>query len=367
MAHWGQGPARYWGLIGFSPDFPTVGSIIAQLYPRSGGSEIDGVIAIDPAGFAALLELSGPVTVEGFDGQLGPENAEQVLLHDQYLADGAEADREAFLEAAIRALFDELTAGELPGPQSISAALAPMVDGRHVQLFALDDDEQRFFEAIGADGAAGRRRPDGVGMVGQNYNGNKIDYFLRRSLTYDVVWDPATGQVTGTLEVELANEAPASGLPRSVIGWGGDEGFNELPVADGENLMYLSLYAALPLDDLTLDGQPLELNRVVDDLGYVAYDAYVRVPSQTTRVLRATVSGQIEPGPRYGFEVLRQVTAAPDEHTVRITLPAGWAFTDRGGDDRRTRTVTADASTPITLDFTAERSARTILERLRGG
>ena len=367
VAHWGQGPARYWGLIGFSPDFPTVGSIIAQLYPESGGEEIDGVIAIDPAGFAALLELSGPVTVEGFDGQLGPENAEQVLLHDQYLDDGEEADREAFLEAAIRALFDELTAGELPGPQSISAALAPMVDGRHVQLFALEDDEQRFFEAIGADGAAERRQSDGVGMVGQNYNGNKIDYFLRRSLTYDVVWDPATGRVEGTLEVELTNEAPASGLPRSVIGWGGDEGFNELPVADGENLMYLSLYAALQLDDLTVDGQPIELNRVVEDLGFVSYDAYVRVPSQTTKVVRATVSGQVEPGPHYGLEILRQVTATPDGHTIRVTLPEGWRFTDSGGDGERTRTVTADAAAPITLELDAERSARTLLERLRGG
>ena len=115
---------------------------LAALYPESGGDELDGVIAIDPAGFAALLELSGPIVVEGFEGQLGPENAEQILLHDQYLDDGDEADREAFLEAAIRALFDELTSGELPGPQSISAALAPMVDGRHLQLQATGADPQ---------------------------------------------------------------------------------------------------------------------------------------------------------------------------------------------------------------------------------
>jgi hypothetical protein len=367
VAHWGQGPARYWGLIGFSPDFPTVASIITQLYPESGGAELDGVIAIDPAGFAALLEISGPITVEGFEGQLGPENAEQVLLHDQYLDDGDEADREAFLEAAIQALFDELTSGELPGPQSISAALAPMLDGRHLLLHAVDEAGQGFFEAIRADGSARRRHADGVGMVGQNYNGNKIDYFLRRSLTYDVVWDPATGLVEGTLEVELTNEAPTSGLPRSVIGWGGDEGFNELPVADGENLMYLSLYAALPLDDLTVDERPIELNRVVEDLGFLSYDAYLRVPSRTTSVVRATVSGQVPPGPRYGMEILRQVTPTPDQYTVRVTLPSGWQWADgSAGGSGRTAVETADASSPVTVELTAEPVDRTLLERLQG-
>jgi hypothetical protein len=368
VGHWGQAPAQYWGLIGFSPDFPTVASIISQLYPQSGGTEIDGVISLDPASFAALLELTGPVTVEGYQGELRPETAEQVLLHDQYLVDD-DADREAFLEAAIRRLFDELTAGELPGPRSISAALAPMVDGRHIQLFSRHRAEERFFRSIKADGSVRRTQPDGVGVVGQNYNGNKIDYFLRRALTYDVTWDPDTGVVEGTLEVRLENLAPSSGLPHAVIGWGGDLIANQLPVADGENLTYISLYSALALSDVTVDGQPAELNRVVSDLGYEASDLYVRIPSQGTKVIRAHVKGQIEPGTSYRLEVLRQPTATPDQLTARVRVADGWRFAAHGSAstvEGSTAVRQGDTSTPFTLELSVEPVEPTLLDRLRG-
>lgn len=367
VGHWGQAPAQYWGLIGFSPDFPTVGSIITQLYPESGGSELDGVISLDPAGFAALLELTGPISVAGYDGQLTAENAEQVLLHDQYLG-GADDDREAFLEEATNVLFDELTGGDLPGPRSISAALAPMVQGRHIQLFSVHRAPQRFFTAIGADGSVQRRRPDGFGVVSQNFNGNKIDYFLRRSMTYDVTWDPRTGVVAGTLEVRLQNLAPASGLPHAVIGWGGDLSANQLPVADGENLDYVSLYSAAPLTDVTVDGAPAELNRVVPDLGYQAQDLYVRIPSQGTVVIRAAVRTQLRPGDTYAMEVLRQVTATPDQITVRVRVPEGWrvAGGGRSTTDASVAELQADAGAPVGLRLRAERAERPLLDRWRG-
>lgn len=368
VAHWGQAPAQFWGLIGFSPDFPTVGSIIAQLYPQSGGAALDGVIALDPAGFAALLDLTGPISVAGYAGQLTADNAEQVLLHDQYL--GADnADREAFLEAATRTLFDQLTGGDLPGPRTISAALAPMVGGRHIQLFSTHPQAERFFTSIGAEGSVARTTPDGIGMVGQNYNGNKIDYFLRRSLTYDVTWDPETGVVDGTVEVRLQNLAPATGLPHAVIGWGGDLSANQLPVADGENLTYVSLYSLAPLSDLTVDDAPVALNRSVPDLGYWAQDLYVRIPSQGVKVLRAHVHGQIDPGERYAVDVLRQATASPDQLTIRLHVPEGWRLVGRNGKPSgrgRTLIMHGTASMPFGLEVQATHAEPSLLERLQG-
>jgi hypothetical protein len=372
VGHWGQAPAQYWGLIGFTPDFPTLGRIIDQLYPQSGGAELDGVISLDPAGFAALLELTGPITVEGLPGQLAPETAEQVLLHDQYLTieSGDDSDREAFLEAAVRRLFEELTGGELPGPRTISAELAPMVDGRHIQLFSTHDAEQRFFRSIGADGSVARTRPDSVGVISQNNNGNKIDWFLRRALTYDVTWDPSTGSVVGEVEVRLENQAPSSGLPHAVIGWGGDLSANQLPVADGENLTYLSLYGSSAFDEVAVDGEAAEVNRSVPDLGHWAQDLYVRIPSMGTKVVTARVDTQVAPGPRYGLDVLRQVTVVPDRVTVRVRLAEGWELARSPGGGARVDgdvvTLAADASTPIHLDLRAERADPTVLDRLRG-
>jgi len=327
------------------------------------------VIALDPAGFAALLKLTGPISVAGYDGQLAPDNAEQILLHDQYLGPD-NADREAFLEAATRTLFDRLTSGDLPGPRIISAALAPMVDGRHIQLFSVHPPVQRFFASIGADGSVRRSTPDGVGVVGQNYGGNKIDFFLRRSLTYDVAWDPTTGVIEGTVEIRLENLAPSTGLPHAVIGWGGDLSANQLPVPDGENLSYVTIYSAAPLSEITQDGEPVQLNRSVPDLGYQAQDLYVRIPPQGVRVLRAKVRHQVEPGTRYELQVLRQSTATPDQLSVRVRVPDGWVLTadDQTAEvDGATASLEGDASAPFGMVLRAAPVERTLLERLQGG
>ncbi|MEO6318243.1 MAG: DUF4012 domain-containing protein [Acidimicrobiales bacterium] len=360
-ARWGDDVAQYWGLAPFSPDFPTVADLVAQLYPQSGGAEVDGVIAVDPASFASFVELTGPITVPGYPEALTPENAEQVLLHDQYLT-FLEGDREEFLRFATEVLFDELTAGDLPSPRVIAEELAPAVAARHLQLFSMHDDEQRFFEQIGADGSARRSPGDSVGVVGQNFNGNKIDYFLRRALTYDITWDPGSGALVGSLEVAMTNLAPTTGLPRSVISWGGDVVNNQTPVADGENLTFVSLYSALAIEALSLDGQPVEPLRTGVELGHQVEDLYVSVPSGATRVVRAEVSGTTEVGRSYTLELLRQPTATPDEIEVRVHLAAGWQLPD--GSTELVRTT--DASQPFRLDVRPEKSDPTLLERIQG-
>lgn len=372
VSRWTQEPAHAWGLIGFSPDFPTVAEIIAQLYPQSGGQEVDGVIALDPAGFAALVELTGPISVPGYPERLTAETAERILLHDQYLA-FERGDREEFLEQAVRTLFDQLTAGDLPPPTAISEALAPMLGARHVQLFSVHEDEQRFFEHIDADGSVRRSTPDGVGVIGQNFNGNKIDYFLRRALSYDVTWDPATGAIEGTLEVELRNEAPATGLPHAVIGWGGDLSRNQLPAADGENIHYLSLYSALPLEDLTLDDEAVEPYRAGQELGFLAEDLVVRIPPGATRVVQARVSGSIGPGLEYRLGLLRQVTAVPDQLRVRLRVADGWRLdaTAAAGavadsDGGSVVLLEGDATSPFGIEVRAERADPSLLDRLSG-
>ena len=361
VARYGQGPAQYWGQIAYSPDFPTVARVIEQLFPESGGAEVDGVIALDPSSFARFVELTGPISVPGYSGQLTAENAEQVLLHDQYLALQGQ-DREAFLQEATEVLFDELTSGDLPSFGAIADELAPAVAGRHLLLHSPHEGEQDFFERIGADGSVEAETMDAVGIVGQNFNGNKIDYFLRRNLTYDVEWDPGTGKVTGSVEVAMENQAPASGLPRSVISWGGDVSFGQSPVKDGENLSFVSLYGMLPITDLTLDGEPVDALRNGVELGYQVQDLYVLLPSGGRRVLRAAVEGQVEPGSRYTFEVLRQPTAVPDGYDVRIRLADGWQLPDGSTE----LVQTGDGSQPLRIDARAERTDPSPLQRLQG-
>ncbi len=85
VARYGRfGVERYWQNITMSPDWPSVGQAIAQLYPQSGGRHIDGVLRLDPFALAGLLSLTGPIEVPGMDRPIDEENVVPYLLRGQY-------------------------------------------------------------------------------------------------------------------------------------------------------------------------------------------------------------------------------------------------------------------------------------------
>lgn len=370
-------PSLYWQTVTMSPDFPSVAEVIGELYPQSGGAPIDGVISVDPYAFAALLRLTGPVSIEGRAEELNAANAAQVLLHEQYLSfdETAEADRVDFLDVASRTVFARLTSTTLASPRTVADALAPAVAGRHLQLSSTRPAEQRFFQRIGASGAVPALRGDSLGVVTQNFNGNKIDWFLRRSYTYEAEFDPATGEVGASLEVRLRNEAPAEGLPRSVIGFGGFAAPGQPQTAFGENLLLLSVYSPLELEAMTVDdGQVLQISRQ-NELGRRVYSALVSVASRSTRVVTVRLAGRVPRGD-YRLDVLRQPTVTPDEATLAVSLPPGWQVRPGGQVDVaggagaapvRTARETVTVDRPRTLQVGAQRPATGFVDRLRRG
>lgn len=372
---YGQSAARFWGNINFTPDHPTVSRIMAQLYPQSGGEELDGVIALTPHGLARFLELTGPVQVDGYPEALTTDNAARILLHDQYVLfaeEGAE-DREGFLSDTVRVVFDTLTNGDLPGPRAIAEELGPAVEGRHLQLWARDAAAQALFERIGADGGA--TRPDGVdsfGITTQNLNGNKIDWFTHRDVRYEAAWDPETGEVEGTLTATIRNDAPSTGLPASVIGWGGDESLGQTPVADGDNFVWLTAYASHAIEEITLDGEPIGDLRF-EELGHQTARIYFTVPSESEREVVIRTRGVVEPSSRYVLRPLRQATTNPDAVSIQVTVPADWDVADRSGEDGARASGNAvtweDApiDRPLVVDVDRPASSRTTIDRLRFG
>jgi len=362
-----------WTSINFSPDHPTVSRLIAQMYPRSGGAEVDGVVAITPAALSGFLELTGPIGAPGYPEQLTSENAERILLHEQYLAfpQARTEDREEFLAGVVDTLFDRLTTGELPGPRAIATELGPAVEGRDLQLWATRTEEQALFAELGADGDVRRDRVDSFGLVTQNFGGNKIDWFLHREVAHDVEWDPDSGEVEGTITARLRNDAPAEGLPSSVIGWGGDPGDGSRPVEPGENFLMLTLYSTFPIEDVTVDGRPVEFERA-EELGHRTARLLLSVPSQSVRRVTARVRGVVAPTTRYVVRPLRQPAAHPDRIEATIRLSDGWTATagDEGevvdGGKAVLSREDAPADWELEVDVERDDDGRSWLERLRG-
>jgi hypothetical protein len=318
-----------WQDVTLSPHFPSVAGAIEQLYPRYGGAPVNGVLSLDSLAVAALLQLTGPVSVPEWPEPIGADNAADILLREQYLRLGTEGfanvERIDFLDSLVDAVFARLREGELPGPGRVGQVLGPMVSQGRIKLHSAFPDEQAIIERLGAAGALAPVEGDYLAVISNNSGGNKIDVFLDRALSYEVEYDPASGETLATAEIRLDNRAPAAGLPEYLIGSSGP-----VKTPPGTNRMFLSLYSPLELDGATLEGEPLPVE-VRQELGRNVYSAFVTIPPGEARVVTVALSGQLPPRPDYVLDVGHQPTIEPDALEVRLRPSPGWRLDDVGG------------------------------------
>lgn len=318
-------PNSVWQNLTMSPDFPTVGRVIADLYPQSGGRPVDGVISIDPIGLAGLLKVLGPVRVPAWPVPITADNAARVLLHDQYVQLEGDA-REDFLADVTSAVWQRLTAGRA-NAVSLVRALAPVAAEKHLLFVSTRPEEQQALRRLGTAGALPPVQGDFLGLVTQNAGANKIDWFLRRSVDYDAKLDPASGEVRATVRVGLRNMAPAGGLPPYVIGSG-----TKPPLPLGTNKMYLSLYSPLFFTAARVNGQPLALESEIEQDRNV-YSAYVTVPAGGSSTVEFDLTGQIDVSDGYRLDVFHQPFLAPETVSASVQVADGWGL-GKGGNDR---------------------------------
>lgn len=307
-------PQTFWQNVTLSPDFPTVAKVIGELYPKSGGQPVDGVISVDPITLARLLRIVGPVEVPGLPGPLTAANAERELLYEQYVR-FPNSDRIDFLGEAAQRIWDRFTSSDLPGPRKLASVMGPAVTGRHLQIASLHPTEQALLDRLKLSGRVAPVDGDFLGVVTQNLNGNKIDWFLDRTYSYDVRVDPATGALEADLRLKLRNRAPASGLPPIVIG-----PYPDIDTIAGQNRLLLSIYTPWSLDGATVGGEPLLLQSELE-LGRRVYAAFIDIPSGTTADITVRLSGTYATGSDYRLDMLRQPVVRPDD--VDVSVRAG--------------------------------------------
>lgn len=304
--------------VTLSPDFPSVAEVMGQVYPQTGGAEVDGVLAVDPYALAALMEFTGPIQIEGLDEPLDSRNAAPFLLRDQYLEyQDDETQRRDFLEEAGSETFEELTQGQIPGPREASRTLDPVVDEDRLVAWSAHPDEQALFEEIGVDGAMPTGEGDFLSLVTQNSGNNKIDVFLERRIRYEAEIDPGSGDVTATATIELTNAIPHLDFPEAVIG-NNDQGF-----PPGTNEVWLNLYTPLRYVSAKVNGEttPLGTEREFD---LWVYNQFFRIAPGETLTLELELAGNLGPMDDYRLNFAHQPLVNADEVEVVVSVEPGW-------------------------------------------
>lgn len=313
-------PQLYWQNVLASPDFPMDASVVEQLYPQSGGSPINGVIAVDPAGLADVLSLVGAVSVPSWPVPISSANVTDILLHQQYVTLAGQ-ERVDFLGQVAAAVWSRLDTTALPGVSTLASVLGSAIADKHLMFASTDPVTERTLVALGAAGAMARPAgSDFLAVTNDNASGNKIDYYLRRSISYDVTLQPASSALSGQVTVKLQNLAPSSGQPAYVIGSAASP-----PVQTGVNRTFVSIYTPWNYTSASVDGHQALLQSGVE-AGLDVYSTYVDIPPGGTVTLRLGLTGSLRTSGGYRLELFRQPTVAPDSVTVHVAVPDRWAL-----------------------------------------
>lgn len=324
-----------WSNVTISPEFSSTAQVMAELYPQSGGRELDGVFAMDPYVLEALLGLTGSISIDSFDGSLTDANILQFLLIDQYEIDDRPT-RIDLLADVSRATVANVLGGALPDPAAVARALGPLATQGRLVGWARDPLEQELFERVKLSGRLPNLQPegtppprngdapnsnasDGYAVVLNNAGANKLDVYLGRDITYDAIVDPETGIVEATLTVALTNDIPDDELPDSVTGnYTGD------PQATNRTL--LSLYTPLDVVSATVAGTGSSAETVsfgaALEAGWNVHTTTLIVAPGETLTMTVELNGTIAGG-EYRLAVRPMPLVVPEQHRIEVRATDG--------------------------------------------
>jgi hypothetical protein len=317
-------PDRYWQNVNMSPDLPTVGAVAVDVWEQAGRPAVNGVVAVDPLALAAILRITGPITVPQWPVPITADNVVDVTTKQAYSAfPNNNALRDDFLGDVTKASWQAFSSRDLGSPSSLLKALGTAVREKHIMVWLDERDEEQLVRRAGASGAAPRVSTDLLMVTTQNAAANKLDAYLHQEMSYTATITPTTGSdvgVKGSVEVTLQNNTPG-GLPLYV------QGPNADGLAAGDNRTFVSVYTPLALSGALADGATTATESATE-LGRNVYAAYELVKPAGKRQLTLFVEGteKLAPGGWYQLDVPHQTGVEATPTRISLTLPGGWKF-----------------------------------------
>ena len=187
-----------------SPNFTVTGPMYRTMAPAAGFGEVDGVLEVDAVALRDLLEVIGPVEMDGVT--YDTSNVEQKVLNESYITfDNFDerGDRVEVQSKLAKQIFEAFKEREVP-VSAMATALQRAAEGRHLLASSADPDVQALWTSIGADGSLS---PAGLMVTAQNVAANKLDWYIDPRVTLNVL--PAMdGSWRARLTVTITNPVP---------------------------------------------------------------------------------------------------------------------------------------------------------------
>ena len=185
-ARWYLWDANWW------PDWPTSARKVMWFYEQSDGSTVDGVISLTPEVIIRLLEVVGPVKLDGeFNTTITADNFMDVVQTF------AEQNNETNTpKQIIGALTDKLLAKITAAPSQelwlkIVGIIEKALNEKQLLLYFSDQSLESKVSELGWDGRLKETNGDYLAVINTNINGGKSDRVIKQTveLTTNVLSD----------------------------------------------------------------------------------------------------------------------------------------------------------------------------------
>ncbi len=175
----------------WSPDFPTNAKKAEEFFHLEGGQEqFDGVIAISTALLPSFLEITGPVSVEGYPGEYNSENAITKLQYqvergykDQDIEKGK---RKYIMKDLSKKIMDRTQAMSFLDKKKLAERVEQHLDEKDILIYFKDEELQEKIRTLGWSGEVQDSESDYLMIVDANMGSLKSDAVIDRSVEYTV-------------------------------------------------------------------------------------------------------------------------------------------------------------------------------------
>ncbi|MBO0837110.1 MAG: DUF4012 domain-containing protein, partial [Actinobacteria bacterium] len=285
-----------------SPNFPYAAQIWAAMWEKHSGEHIDGAIALDPTALSYLLGATGPVTLPD-KSQVNSGNVVALTQSTMYAKFTNAKARSSYLLNVARSVSSRLIHAHGSTIRLLDAA-ARAAGERRLLIWSADSTIESRLEQTVTSGSIPTTSAPYVGLSIVNDAGNKLDYYLGRSIRWQRTGCGTSRTVTVT--VTLTNSAPASGLPFVVTV---RHDTHDYPVRPGDNRLEVGYFAThgAVMNSVTTDGRPTTASSGTER-GHPVFTVDLELPRGSTR---AVVFHLTEPAGSGTPIVLRQPLVRP--------------------------------------------------------
>lgn len=173
------------------PDFPTSARQILQFYKSSGGSDVDGVIAVNATFIKNLIGLLGPVEMSEFGRTIDQNNfieETQKIVETEY--DKTENKPKEFIGSLAPKLLEKTKTLSPEQFLSFAESLNTGLSEKDIQIYFTQNDLQKTILANGWGGEIKPSDKDYLMVVNTNIGGGKTDGVISDAIDMDISIEP---------------------------------------------------------------------------------------------------------------------------------------------------------------------------------